>query len=457
MDDQHATTGRADLLVLGGGMAGLSAAARAAGHGLRVTLVERGPDLGGSARYAGYLWTAATPEVMAEVNPGGSPELRDTVVAGFPGALDFVRDLGVPVGEPVTVLRYGTGHQVDTGAFVAACRRRIAASGEIVTGARTEHLLTDDAGRVTGAGIVTPDGTRRTVRATTTLLATGGFPADADLRAEHVHPQARDIAARSNPWSRGDGLRLALAAGARVTNSGGGFYGHLVPTGVELTPELYVEAALYYSEHAWLFNLAGERFVDESVGDHLTTIALVDQPECRGLLVTDARGYREVVCAPYVEGGPANDKFELARRRGARCVVADSAADFAHVPPEWGYDGPRIAAEIARLAAGGEPGPARSILPRPLDEPPYYVIETTAAITFPFAGIEVDGRGRVRSADGGVVDGLHAAGADAGGLYRNAYAGGLVPAVVLGLAAADAARDRAAGTADLVPGPAGTP
>ncbi|WP_224401881.1 FAD-dependent oxidoreductase [Pseudonocardia sp. ICBG1034] len=448
--DEPRTASRADLLVLGGGMAGLSAAARAAGHGLRVVLVDRAPDLGGSARYAGYLWTAATPEVMAEVNPGGSPELRDAVVAGFPAALDFVRGLGVDLGPAVPVLRYGTGHRIDTGAFVAACRRRVAGAGEILLDARTERLLTHPTGRVAGARIVTADGTRQDVTATTTLLATGGFPADPDLRAELVHPRARDIAARSTPWSTGDGLRLATAAGARVTGSGGGFYGHLVPAGVHLTPELYVEAALYYSEHALLFNLAGDRFVDESLGDHLTTIALVDQPECRGLLVTDARGHRERVRAPYVAGGPANDKFELARRRGARCVVAGSAEDFAHVPPEWGYDGPRIAAEIARLASGGRPRPPRSVLPRPLDEPPYYVVEATAAITFPFAGIDTDGRGRVRSSGGGVLDGLYAAGADVGGLYRNAYAGGLAPAVVLGLAAADAARRRT----DLPPGAA---
>ena len=444
MTGRHAPGESCDLLVIGAGMAGLSASARAAEHGLRVTVVERGVELGGSARYAGYLWTAVEPDAMAQVNPKGSPELRAAVVAGFAGAVGFVRGLGVPVGPAVTVLRYGTGHQIDTGAFVAACRRRIEESGEIIVGARTERLCRDRGGRVVGAEVETADGERRTVAATTTLLATGGFPADPDLRAEHVHPRARSIAARSNPWSRGDGLRLALEAGGRVTNSGGGFYGHLVPTGAELTPDRFVELALYYSEHSLLFNLAGERFVDEGVGDHLTTIALVDQPECRGLLVTDFRGYREQVCAPYVQGGPAHDKFEQARRYGARCVVADSAEDFRHVPEDWGYDGPRIAEAITRLASGETPDPARSVVARPPDEPPYYVIEATAAITFPFAGIEVDDRGRVRSTEGGVVDGLLVAGADAGGLYRNAYAGGLAPAVVFGLSAADTARERAA-------------
>lgn len=434
------TPDEVDILVIGGGMAGLSAAVRALQHGLRVMLVEKAAEVGGSARYAGYLWSAPSHGVMDEVNPQGDRELRSAVVEGFASALEFVRDLGVPCGPGVAVLRSGIGHQFDTSAFIETCRSRIAAEGELLLGVRTERLCPDGEGRVRGAELVLPDGTHRTVRAGTTVLATGGFQADPELRSTHVHRSAATIPLRSNPHSTGEGLRLAEAVGGAVVNSGGGFYGHLVPTGVALTPELFVELALYYSEHALLFNLHGERFVDETLGDHLTTMALVAQPEARGLLVTDAKGYREHVLTPYVEGGPANDKFALAGRRGARAVVADSVEDFASMPPEWGYDGERIAAELARTLAG-DPVPGRAQDPRPLGEPPYYVLEATAAITFPFAGIRVDGRGRVLTGAGDVVPGLHSAGSDIGGLYRDAYAGGLAPAAVLGLAAADAATD----------------
>jgi hypothetical protein len=50
-----------------------------------VLLVERGPTLGGSGIYAGFIWTTATREVMAEVNPDGDPELRAALVDGFAG------------------------------------------------------------------------------------------------------------------------------------------------------------------------------------------------------------------------------------------------------------------------------------------------------------------------------------------------------------------------------------
>jgi hypothetical protein len=76
--------------------------------------------------------------------------------------------------------------------------------------------------------------------------------------------------------------------------------------------------------------------VDETVGDHLTTIALVGQPEARGLLVADAAAHRDWITQSYVEGAAAPDTFALASRRGARCAIAGSLDEFDEMPPEWG-------------------------------------------------------------------------------------------------------------------------
>jgi succinate dehydrogenase/fumarate reductase flavoprotein subunit len=83
-------------------------------------------------------------------------------------------------------------------------------------------LITGD-GAVRGAECVLADGTVRRIQARLTLLATGGFQADPELRAEHIHPQARGIALRSNPYSAGDGLRLGLSAGGTFGQAGAGF------------------------------------------------------------------------------------------------------------------------------------------------------------------------------------------------------------------------------------------
>lgn len=433
-----------DLLVIGGGMAGLSAAARVAAEGGTVVLVEKAERTGGSARFAGFVWTTPTVEEMRRVNPDGDPELATALVDGFADGVAWIRSLGVECRPPVPVLGFGRGHQVDTNHYLDTCERLIRDRGqEVLTDTWTRALVTDD-GVVKGAECVLPDGSVRRIEATWTLLATGGFQGDPSLRAEHVHPRAADMGLRANPHSRGDGLTLGRSAGAAFGKKDAGFYGHLMPAGVSLAdPARFVDLALYYSEHALLFDTTGERFVDETVGDHLTAMALLERPEARGLLVADARVHREWISASYVEGIPGLDKFQLCHRAGARSAVADSLEDFASMPEEWGYPGATIRDRVeefnAAARANAATAPGRLLDRRPLDEPPFYVVEAAPAITFTFGGLLIDTEARVRSADtdgAGPIPGLLAAGADAGGLYRRAYAGGLAPALVFGLAAA---------------------
>ncbi|MCX0273093.1 FAD-binding protein [Nocardia zapadnayensis] len=432
-----------DVLVIGAGMAGLTAAARSLDRGRSVVVVEKADAVGGSARYAGYAWTAPTRAVMDEVNPGGDPALRHALVDGFPAALAWIRALGVQCGDPVPVLRYGIGHQFDTNQYIDECRRRITAAAQLFTGTETVRLLTDGEA-VSGARVHRPDGTELEICCTAVVLATGGFQADAGLVAENIHPQAPAMQLRSNPASAGDGLRLATGVGAAAGTPNSGFYGHLVPTRVPFRgPADFVALSLYYSEHALLFNLDNRRFTDETLGDHLTAMQLLDQPEARGLLVADERVYRDRVLGSYVEGAVAVDKFDLTRRREGRCGIAETLDDFAYLPEEWGYDGAAIAEQIRAVnAAGDTVAPTRTYDAQPLDRGPYYIIETCPALTFPFHGIRIDAAARVLSTTGDPIDGLYAAGSDTGGLYDNAYAGGIAPALVFGLAAADTAADR---------------
>ncbi len=437
-----------DVLVIGGGMAGLTAAVRSIKTGARVLLVEVAASVGGSAQYAGYVWTAPDRETMARVNPLGDESLRNRLVDGLEDGLEWIRSLGVQCKDAVLMLGFGRGHQFDTPHYIDECRRIIRAEGELLTRTTTSALVVDQ-GAVVGAELVLPDGSRRAVRAAATILATGGFQASPELVDRHIHPLASTIELRSNRMSRGDGLRLAQQAGASTGREGAGFYGHLVPAEVTLGDDDFVSLALYYSEHALLFNLAGERFVDETLGDHLTTMALLEQPEARGLLIADARVHRDWINAEYVEGAPSTDKFALAQKRTDRLGVADSVEDLTLLPPEWGYDGQKIARGVRsyndQVTLGQPLTPGRANDDAPLAEAPYYAVEVRPAITFPFYGILIDEEARVLDPSSRPIPGLFAAGADTGGLYYRGYAGGIAPAVVFGLAAADrAAADRAA-------------
>ena len=432
-----------ELLVLGGGMAGLSAAAWSAEQGRSVVLVEKG-ELGGSAVHAGFIWTAPSLEVLRSAVPDGDPELGRRLVGDFESAVDWVRSLGVECLPAVEVLRFGSGHQTAIHNYLHACERivREGSGCEVVLNGHARQLLVED-GEVRGAEVVFPSGETRTVRAESTVLATGGFQGDPELRASLIHPNARDIPLRSNPYSRGDGLRLGLDAGARFGPDDAGFYGHLMPSGVSLGEhEDFPALTLYYSEHAVLLNVDCNRFVDETVGDHLTTMALLQQPEARGLLISDSRVREEWILRPYVEGIRPTDTFDTCYRRGARCAVAEDLDELALVPPEWGYDGAEVRQALLdfnRQCVDGTHEPSRRFDAVPIDQPPFYVIEALPAISFTFGGLLVDSDARVLDAEGRPISGLYAAGADTGGLYVRAYAGGLAAALTFGLRAARSA------------------
>jgi succinate dehydrogenase/fumarate reductase flavoprotein subunit len=437
-----------DVLVFGGGMAGMSAAARAAADGASVVLVEKGPAIGGSAMYAGFIWTAPTVDVMREVNPDADPALSARVVERYGEALDWVRSLGTTVGDTVTVLGYGRGCATDMANYLLACERLVRERGELLVGASAQQLLVEDGG-VVGAEIRTASGEERAIRARSTVLATGGFGGDPALRAEHIHPLAADLPLRANPHSVGDGLRLGLAAGAAFGPPDAGFYGHLIPSKVAYNnPYEFTDLTFYHSEHGVLLNLEGRRFCDETVGDHLSTLDVLAQPEARALLVYDQRVHDDWMMAPYVEGVEPLDKFQLAYKRGARAAVAEELEEFEALPDEWGYPGPAARdalLEFNRQCGAGAPSPARKLDAEPLVAPPFYVIEVIPAITFTFSGLRIDPQARVLDASGTVIPGLLAAGADAGGVFNRAYAGGLACALVFGLqAAATAMAERAA-------------
>jgi succinate dehydrogenase/fumarate reductase flavoprotein subunit len=440
----HVTQGF-DLLVVGGGMAGLSGAAWTVKHGGSVALVEKG-ELGGSAARAGFVWTAPTYQALREAIPDGDPELARALVDGFGGAVDWIRSLDVEVQPAVTVLRFGRGHQIQMPTYLRACEVTIRDDprSTLLVGAETERLLVDG-GAVCGAVVRDASGEVHELRAAHTLLATGGFGGDADLRAELIHPNARDLPLRANRFSRGDGLRLARAVGAAFGPEDAGFYGHLMAFGVQLRDDDdYPALSLFQSEHAVLLNLNAERFVDETVGDHLTTLALLRQPEARGLLISDERA-RELMSTPYVEGVLPTDFFDNVQKRGARAAIAHDLDELAYLPEEWGYDGAAVRdglIEFNRATVAGTVEPPRLFDAEPIDRPPFYVVEAVPAITFTFGGLVIDSAARVLDEDGTPIHGLLAAGADAGGGYVNAYAGGLAWALVFGLRAAQTALER---------------
>ncbi len=441
--------GSVDLLVLGGGMAGLAAAARTVQEGGSAVLVEKGEAIGGSATYAEFIWTAPDLATFRERNPDGDPALAEAFISDFEPAVQWVRDLGIEVREAVDLLGFGRGHQTDLSNLFLTEERMIrgGAGSEVLLEAEPTRLLLGENG-VEGAEVRLASGETREITATATLLAMGGFAGNRELRSQYLGEQAADLFLRANPHSAGRGLELALSAGGRFGKDNAAFYGHLMASGVTVNdPFSFAAMTFYHSEHGVLLNIEGERFLDETVGDQLNAIALLDQPQARCLLVYDEFVHREWMMKPYVKGVEPVDKFDAAYKAGARCAIAHELDEFEQLPEEWSYPAGKVHAALLefnrRAQAGETQAPPRSVDARALTEPPYYVLEVVPAITFTFGGALIDPQARVLDGRGEPIPGLLAAGGDAGGLYHRAYAGGLAPALVFGLKAAGTARARA--------------
>ena len=192
-----------------------------------------------------------------------------------------------------------------------------------------------------------------------------------------------------------------------------------------------------------MFNRRGERFIDETLGDHLSAIATVEQPDPRALVVADQRVRDEWMLGAYVEGITPVDRFDLCRRRGGRYALADTLDDFSYLPEDWGYPGEVIRVGIEQFNEAALPRAAAraraTIRSAPARQAAVLRRRGSGRHHVHVRGLLVDDRARALDESGRPIPGLLVAGADAGGLFVRAYAGGLAAAAVFGLRAVDTA------------------
>jgi succinate dehydrogenase/fumarate reductase flavoprotein subunit len=392
-----------DLLVAGGGVAGMAAAARAAARGARVLVVEKGERLGGSGALSpGVLWTVPDLHSFAEVCPRGDRELGRVLVEGFNSAVELARDAGVEVSDGWDDhFGFGRAVRVDVLGLIARWEEDVlAAGGQVRRRSAVRELTLDGVGAVRGAVVDAEE-----IEAEAVLLATGGFQGDRRSVRRFLGPGAELMLVRANPHSTGDGMRMGSAVGASLAGPMDGFHGHLVPSPLtRFGPAEFVPLTQYHSRHCLLVNQEGRRFTCEKWGDEVSNLALLRQPGMRAILLCDERVRREHV----------GDAFELARSAGAHLIKADT---------------------LERLADFAE----RDLLESRLHEAPFWALEVQPTITFTYGGLRTDADGRVRDEYGRPIPGLFAAGVDVGGLHDTGYLGGLALGLVFGPRAADAA------------------
>lgn len=431
-----------DLVVLGGGMAGMTAAGRAAEAGANVVVIEKSTDIGGSALMSGgFVWTTNSVRHMAYFDDG-DPCFHELIIDTYPKVIDWFRSRGVHMNDCQSVL-FGRGYQIDMLDYLKKSELVVEKAGGYVARATTvTRLLSDDDGGISGLIATHSDG-QIEIACKAIILATGGYQANPELRALYIHTNARHMPLRGNPHSQGDALRLAQAVGGAHAGPNQGFYGHLVAYPVEMKTEYqFVAFTQYQSENAVLLNKHGKRFVDEGRADHESAQMTVREPQGRAVIVWDEKIQRENVMRPLMRNTEPWDRYAFAKKAGANGDMADTIDGLLPFFSSVGYDGASCVASLHEYnnlvqTAPEKLDPKRTINAYPMLEGPFYALEVQPAVTIGYAGLWVDKRTRVLDAAGEPIKGLYAAGADVGNVYRNGYSGGLSLASTFGFCAAN--------------------
>lgn len=453
----------ADVAVVGAGIAGLVAATGMAEAGLSVLVLERSPeeDYICSSRLTGGVFHCALhapdtdPAELARIIVEGRGEGADAALAHavardvMPAirwlqgqGARFIRASADPwqrfVLAPPSLGRTGEGWRRRGGDTLLRLlgARLEGFGGWILRGRRASRLLLAEDAAVTGVA-----GEEFEVRARFVVIADGGFQQNEALVAASISPRPERLVQRNGGTGQGDGIAMAVAAGAALSADQRGFYGHVVSRDA-----LSREALRFYP---WLDELArhglavtgeGKRFCDESRGGiHLANrIAALPDPASVSVIWDEAI-WRGPGRARFMAVNPALEK------RGATIHRADSLAELARLA---GIDPAALVREVAAhneaiaRGAGDSLEPARSFgggAPMPITEPPFAAAPAAAGLTYTMGGLAVDASARVRRADGSVFPNVFAVGGSSGGLEGGAkpiYVGGLVKAAATGWRAA---------------------
>lgn len=466
----------ADVIVVGGGNAGFTAAHAAAVRGRNVILLEKGSHdmAGGNSFYtAGATRIAhnglddlldwvetderhSRTEVppysadeyaadLAKVTEGrNDPELTKVLVEESQSTLRWLNSLGLkyrlmyerqayerPDGS---FLFWGGLHvgNVGGGEGLIADHTRVAAELgiDVRYGHAAQSLIVEN-GRVTGVVVTTAEGQLR-LSAESVILTAGGFESDPQWRREHLGEGWENAKVRGTPYNTGDMIAAALKVGA--TKGGDWSTCHSVQwDAFTATNESNRELTNRLTRQSYplgiIVNTDGERFLDEGADFRNYTYAkygkeILKQPGSVAYQIFDA-SLRPMLRSeeyemPGISVEVADTLEELAAKIGIDPEqLSKTVSDFNNSIDRTITFDPNIKDGRAAVTQ-----PLKSNWASPIETGPFYAYGVTCGITFTFGGIKSDTHGRVLDGDGKHVEGLYVAGEMLGGLFSANYPGG---------------------------------
>ena len=457
-------TSNYDVVVIGAGGAGFSAAITAKNAGANVVLLEKMPAVGGNSLISGAEMNVAKNWVQPKLGINDdSPELhaQDTFKGGDSKgdmkvinvmtheALDAAKwchdYLGVRF-EDDNLFFFGghsrkralipVGH---TGTeFIAKFQAKADELGiPVITNMKAEELIKNKDGRVVGVK-ATMDGSEYTFNAKGgVVLATGGFGANPEMVKKYNPKIDERFKTTDAPGSTGEALYMAERAGAELVNMG---YIQTYPICDPISGAIELIADARF-DGAIMLNQEGKRFVEELQRRDVLSEAILNQTgQYCWVLWNDNIGKISNTVKAHA------NEYEAFTKQGIMTTCDDlkCIADFTKIP----FD--QLRKTVKRVSDMAGKGNDKDFNHRSglvdMQQGKYYVIKAVPSTHHTMGGVRINEKAEALTAEGKVIPGLWAAGEVTGvthGTNRlggNAYTDIIVFGRIAGEAAAKAAK-----------------
>lgn len=423
---------RFDVIVIGAGIAGLAAAVAAREAGApKVAVLEKGPMIGGHAAYADGSLCAVYPPLQRPAGIIDSPEkmasqlwewgekrgdmkLIRTLAENSGAAVDWLKDMGVRFMDRVYVSYPGnfpraiTSHP-DRGGFeyIWALNRRARLLGVRVFLNSKAISLMMDRGRVSGVEALETSGAIQGYRASSVVIATGGFSANREMMKKYAVIPDSVRGTSANPGGRhfdgadGDGLAMAADAGAALVDM----------TNVEVIPRKGGRLLDYVGGDIFV-NSRGKRFVNENASHGEQAEAVMRQPDQIMWVITDSQSIKGPMLQHKLligEVQKANTIEEMAKKMN---VSAKNLKDT-------------IERYNRFVDARDDEDFGKDIFTQKISRPPFFFGRDYLEPHYTVGGIRISEKAEVLRGDGSAIPGLWAAGETTGGLHGSNRQGGV--------------------------------
>lgn len=439
-----------DVIVIGGGGAGLSAALAAEQNGLSVILIEKNAMFGGHTVLSGAytLCTGAEIQKQLGVNddtPGEAyddimeagggksvPELLKMYTENMGEATDWTLDyVGAEAPDKLTVLAENGKDRAliykggGKGLMDALINKVSETTVDTYLNTKATTLLTDG-DEVIGVEAEHQDGTTYNIKATSTILATGGYGARKDLLPESLD----NFLYYGSSAANGDGLEMGQEVGADTVNMG---EVKMYSNGIEWKPGIAKLTGpgnrAAEEKSAFLIDRNGKRVVNEKGSDKSLTDMQKAQPDGMLLMFMDQSSFDtfrenvksmsdEMIDSWLEENGQSRPIFAHGETIEDVCEAAGVDAEELHKTIER-YNG---------FVENGEDedfGRPVEYLKEKVGDGPYYLMEQVPRYATTLGGLLINENLEVINTQGEPIKGLYSAGDTAGGVRgENSISGG---------------------------------